>query len=79
MEAEYLILSKPSVCIFKIPPLNTSKGYMLGDWKEMIWEGKLKIIFTGTVRVTSKSDKITITYINPDKSIFAQAPIPANY
>jgi hypothetical protein len=25
------------VTIFKIPPLSSSKGFYLDDWKEMIW------------------------------------------
>jgi hypothetical protein len=41
---EYVVLAKPQVCIFKIPPLNTSKGYCLSDWTDMIWEGQLKVI-----------------------------------
>ena len=31
------------VTIFKIPALSQSKGYYLDDWKEMIWEGGVKV------------------------------------
>ena len=43
------------VTIFKIPPLSTTKDYHLDDWKEMIWEGGVK--------VTEKDKVITITFI----------------
>lgn len=31
------------VTIFKIPPLSTTKGHYLDDWKDMIWEGGVKV------------------------------------
>ena len=31
------------VTIFKIPLLSSSKGFYLDDWKEMIWEGGVKV------------------------------------
>jgi hypothetical protein len=38
---EFVLLNKKEkVCLFKIPPLSTSKGHFLDDWKEMFWEGK---------------------------------------
>lgn len=40
-DIEYILFTVPQrVCIFKIPPLSTSKGYYLDDWKEMMWEGE---------------------------------------
>ena len=39
-EFEFVMLyKKTQVCLFKIPPLSTSKGHYLDDWKEMFWEG----------------------------------------
>ena len=39
---EYTLLTKTQrICLFTLPPMSTSKGYYLDDWKEMIWEGNL--------------------------------------
>lgn len=39
MESPELVLCVKTerVTIFKIPPLSTTKDYMLDDWKDMIW------------------------------------------
>ena len=44
MSYEYTILQKNRVCVFKLPPLSTSKGHYLDQWKEMLWEGFFKYI-----------------------------------
>jgi len=28
--------------MYNLPPVSTSKGHYLDNWKEMIWEGKKK-------------------------------------
>ena len=39
---EYTLLTKTQrICLFTLPPMSTSKGYYLDDWKEMIGEGNL--------------------------------------
>ncbi|KAM3130107.1 Adaptin ear-binding coat-associated protein 1 [Paramecium bursaria] len=42
-----LFLKTQQVCLFKLPPLSTSKGYYLDDWKEMFWEGGCKLTEKG--------------------------------
>ena len=59
------------VTIFKIPLLSSSKGFYLDDWKEMIWEGGVK--------VTQKNKVITVTFIGKDGKIFASTKIPPNH
>lgn len=40
---EYTLLSKPEkVIMYNLPPVSTSKGHYLDNWKEMIWEGFIK-------------------------------------
>ena len=59
------------VTIFKMPPLSTTKDFHLDDWKEMIWEGGVK--------VTEKNKQITITFIDKKDNIFAQTKVPPNH
>ncbi|EGR32988.1 hypothetical protein IMG5_064430 [Ichthyophthirius multifiliis] len=59
------------VCIYELPPLSTSKGYYLDQWKKMIWEGGLKI-FEGT-------DKLLVKFISPNGAVFAQLEVPEKY
>lgn len=59
------------VTIFKIPPLSSSKGFYLDDWKEMIWQGGVK--------VTEKDKVITVTFIAKDGKVFASSKIPSNH
>lgn len=42
---EITLLSKPEkVIMYNLPPVSTSKGHYLDNWKEMIWEGKLNFV-----------------------------------
>ncbi len=59
------------VTIFKIPPLATSKGYYLDDWKEMIWEGGVK--------VTEKNGSSKIAFIDKQGKLFGETKVPPNY
>jgi hypothetical protein len=73
MESPELVLchKEERVTIFKIPPLSTSKGYYLDDWKEMIWEGGVK--------VTEKNRVLKISFIDKNKKLFGETKVPANY
>jgi hypothetical protein len=51
-----------------MPPLSQSKGFYLDDWKEMIWEGGVK--------VTEKNKVITVTFIGKDGKVFATTKVP---
>lgn len=49
---EYTLLVKEErVCMFTLPPLSTSKGYYLDDWKDMIWEGGIKVLDRNNTQV----------------------------
>lgn len=54
-----------------MPALSQSKGYYLDDWKEMIWEGGVK--------VTEKNKVLKVTFIDKTAKVFAETEIPPNY
>lgn len=56
------------VTIFKTPPVSTTKGFYLDDWKEMIWEGGVKVV--------EKNKVITVTFVGKDGKVFAQTKVP---
>mgnify|MGYP001004946376 CR=1 FL=1 len=58
------------VCIFKLPPLSTSKGHYFDDWKEMLWEGGLRLV--------EKRKSLTLTFIDKNGKIFATTRLPPN-
>ncbi|CAD8043603.1 unnamed protein product [Paramecium primaurelia] len=61
MSIEYVLLVKQQqVCLFKIPPVSSSKGYYLDDWKEMFWEGGIKL--------TEKGGQLTLYFIDKNTS-----------
>jgi len=51
--------------------MSTSKGHYLDDWKEMIWEGGIKVV--------DKDNAMTLYFISKDNAIFAVCPVPENY
>jgi hypothetical protein len=73
MESPELVLCNKTerVTIFKIPPLATSKGYYLDDWKEMIWEGGVK--------VTEKNRLLKIAFVDKHGKVFGETKVPHNY
>ncbi|CAD8141921.1 unnamed protein product [Paramecium octaurelia] len=71
MSIEYVLLVKQQqVCLFKIPPVSSSKGYYLDDWKEMFWEGGIKLTEKGgllTLYFIDKNTSAVQTFVNlPD-------------
>ena len=73
MESPELVLCNKTerVTIFKMPPISTTKGYYLDDWKDMIWEGGVK--------VTEKNRVIKIQFIDKHDKIFGETRVPENY
>jgi hypothetical protein len=47
-----------------------TKGDFFDDWKEMIWEGGLKLV--------EKNKALTLTFIDKQGKVFATTPLPAN-
>lgn len=54
-----------------MPPLSTTKGYYLDDWKDMIWEGGVK--------VTEKNRVIRISFVDKHGKVFGETKVPENY
>ena len=70
MESPELVLCHKTerVTIFKLPPLNTTQGYLLDSWTDMIWEGGVK--------VTEKSRVITIIFQDKKDKVFGKTKVP---
>ncbi|CAK90764.1 unnamed protein product (macronuclear) [Paramecium tetraurelia] len=76
MSIEYVLLVKQQqVCLFKIPPVSTIKGHYLDDWKEMFWEGGIKLTEKGgllTLYFIDKNTSAVQTFVNlPDNPYLA--------
>lgn len=50
--------------------MSTTKGYFFDDWKEMLWEGGLRLI--------EKKKILTLTFIDKQGKVFATTPLPPN-
>merc|ERR1712137_1503138 len=72
MSYDLSLFQRDRACLFKIPPLSVAKGHYLDQWKEMVWEG--------IVRVVDNNDRLRIDFLFKDsKKIYAQSPIPSNH
>ncbi|KAL3103755.1 hypothetical protein niasHS_001357 [Heterodera schachtii] len=67
---ELVLLVKPEVFIYKIPPLTGNKGYKAADWKldSPDWVGRLRLISIGDKLEIRLEDKTS-------GELFAKAPI----
>lgn len=69
---ERILLVKPEVHVFRIPPRTTNRGYRAADWKldSPDWISRLKVISVGKncfIRIEDKTSG----------ELFAKAPIPS--
>jgi len=71
MEYEYVIIQKPGVKIYSIPPMTSNKGHYLDSWKNKINEVNLKVM--------GKGHQCIIYLVNYDGTPFASSPVPENY
>ncbi|XP_039496852.1 NECAP-like protein CG9132 [Drosophila santomea] len=70
MEYESVLIVKPEVFIYKIPPRASNRGYRAGDWnlKEPTWTGRMRLVAKGTAVVLKLEDKTS-------GALFANCPI----
>ena len=69
MDFEFVHLYKRSgVTMFHLPPMSTSKGYYLDDWKQMFWEGGVK--------VCESNNMLKLNFANPDGTNVASCFVP---
>jgi len=59
MEYESVLLVKPEVFIYKIPPKASNRGYRAADWNlsEPTWTGRMRLVAKGTSCVLKLEDK----------------------
>lgn len=72
-EYERVLLVKPTVYVYKIPPLmSTSRGFRAADWNlaEPTWTGRLKLVSVGDKLFLRIEDATT-------GSLYCQAPVLA--
>ncbi|XP_062385368.1 adaptin ear-binding coat-associated protein 1 isoform X1 [Sardina pilchardus] len=71
-EAEYesILIVKPDVNVYRIPPRASNRGHRAADWKldAPDWSGRLRITAKGKVAFIKLEDKVS-------GELFAQAPI----
>ncbi|KAI1301789.1 Adaptin ear-binding coat-associated protein 1 [Halotydeus destructor] len=69
-EYERILLVKPDVFIYKIPPRTSNRGYRASDWKldEPDWTGRMRIVAVGKKCIIKIEDKSS-------GQLFAQCPI----
>ncbi|XP_016984398.1 NECAP-like protein CG9132 [Drosophila rhopaloa] len=70
MEYESVLIVKPEVFIYKIPPRASNRGYRAADWnlKEPTWTGRMRLVAKGTAVVLKLEDKTS-------GALFANCPI----
>ncbi|XP_033168760.1 NECAP-like protein CG9132 [Drosophila mauritiana] len=70
MEYESVLIVKPEVFIYKIPPRASNRGYRAGDWnlKEPTWTGRMRLVAKGTAVILKLEDKTS-------GALFANCPI----
>ncbi|XP_073830520.1 NECAP-like protein CG9132 [Musca autumnalis] len=70
MEYESVLLVKPEVFIYKIPPRANNRGYRAADWNlgEPTWTGRMRLAAKGTSLNLKLEDKTT-------GALFANCPI----
>ncbi|TMS33874.1 hypothetical protein L596_001563 [Steinernema carpocapsae] len=67
---ERVLLVKPEIFVFRIPPLNDTKGYKAADWKLDAPD------WTGRMRLVSVSDKLELRLEDRNSgALYAKAPI----
>jgi hypothetical protein len=69
-EYERILLVKPDVFIYKIPPRTTNRGYRASDWKldEPDWTGRMRVVAKGKECSLKIEDKTS-------GQLFAECPI----
>ncbi|MBN3301406.1 NECP1 protein, partial [Amia calva] len=67
---ESILIVKPDVNVYRIPPRASNRGYRAADWKleQPDWSGRLRITAKGKVAYIKLEDKVS-------GELFAQAPI----
>eukprot|EP00330_Aristerostoma_sp_ATCC50986_P001368 CAMPEP_0114585660 /NCGR_PEP_ID=MMETSP0125-20121206/9130_1 /TAXON_ID=485358 ORGANISM="Aristerostoma sp., Strain ATCC 50986" /NCGR_SAMPLE_ID=MMETSP0125 /ASSEMBLY_ACC=CAM_ASM_000245 /LENGTH=100 /DNA_ID=CAMNT_0001780813 /DNA_START=38 /DNA_END=337 /DNA_ORIENTATION=- len=73
MDYEVNLLFKMGIKVYKIPPMMSNEGYYLDSWKR---EDKVAEV---NLRVIAKGDTVIVRLVNPDESLFAEAPMPQNH
>ncbi|XP_037938488.1 NECAP-like protein CG9132 [Teleopsis dalmanni] len=70
MEYESVLIVKPEVFIYKIPPRANVRGYRAADWNlgEPTWTGRMRLVAKGTACNLKLEDKTT-------GALFANCPI----
>uniref|UniRef100_A0A034W5F3 NECAP-like protein CG9132 n=1 Tax=Bactrocera dorsalis TaxID=27457 RepID=A0A034W5F3_BACDO len=70
MEYESVLIVKPEVFIYKIPPRASNRGYRAADWNlgEPTWTGRMRLVAKGTACNLKLEDKNT-------GALFANCPI----
>ncbi|XP_069038980.1 adaptin ear-binding coat-associated protein 1 isoform X2 [Lepisosteus oculatus] len=67
---ESILLVKPDINVYRIPPRASNRGYRAADWKleQPDWVGRLRITARGKVAYIKLEDKVS-------GELFAQAPV----
>ena len=69
-EIEYQLLALPSCLAYEIPPAARSTGHMADEWKNCIFQGKLKIVAKGKL--------CYIQLLSKDNSLFVACQVDPN-
>ncbi|CAG9315150.1 unnamed protein product [Blepharisma stoltei] len=64
---EYTLVQKPMCRAYEIPPSARSTGHMAAEWKNCIFQGK--------VRVIASENKCAIQLITNDNQLFVSCPV----
>uniref|UniRef100_A0A1L8DAU9 NECAP PHear domain-containing protein n=1 Tax=Nyssomyia neivai TaxID=330878 RepID=A0A1L8DAU9_9DIPT len=67
---ESVLLVKPEVFVYKIPPRTSNRGYRAADWnlQEPTWTGRMRLVAKGTTVAMKLEDKTS-------GALFANCPI----
>lgn len=76
-EYEFTLVQKQNVRMYKIPPMSNASGYLLGQWKELIWNGRLEFD-KGSLKTITIGQVCTTKFLNADGTEFARAVIAEN-
>lgn len=70
MDYESVLIVKPEVFIYKIPPRTNNRGYRAADWNlgEPTWTGRMRLVAKGTSVNLKLEDKTT-------GALFANCPV----
>lgn len=70
MEYESVLVVKPEVFVYKIPPRASNRGYRAADWNlgEPTWTGRMRLVAKGTTCVLKLEDKTS-------GALFANCPV----